>query len=300
MGHCIDIIYDFTTVPDITQMPREELCHTCHVGRLATMQASQYSVYDELYKKQLEYVYDKCDASGPTELPPPVEIPEPEPALFCPSETYYTTQHGDTCESIANATGVSAASLQIGNQQLLPRCSDLEAGVTICVPLGCETFYVRPSDTCTSIEITLGLIPFGKLKQFNAWLDSACSNLQPATDFYGKVICVSPQGGTWTPEPRGSRDIPPPGVIDGHTRNRVLPPEGVQVADGTTRNCGRWHIVEGGDSCVDICLEHPITAGLFRTVNPSLSTDDCTSSLRAGVALCVGPIYSWRSINTQT
>lgn len=277
MVHRIDIIYDFTTVPDITQMPLEELCHTCHVERLAMMQASQYSFYDEFYKEQLEYVYGECDASGSTEIPPPIEIPEPEPEPepFCPSGEYYMTQPGDTCESIANATGVSAASLYMGNQELLPDCSDLEEGVTVCVPLGCETFYVRPSDTCTSIEITLGL-PFGKLKQFNAWLDPACSNLQPSTDFYGKFICVSSQGGTWTPEPGGSADKPPPEAIDGYTKHRVSPPNGVQVADDTTLNCGRWHVVEGGDSCVGICLEHSITASLFRTVNPSLSTDNCT------------------------
>ena len=42
--YCNGIIANSTAVPDHTQMPRAELCHTCHVRRLARMQASQCSV----------------------------------------------------------------------------------------------------------------------------------------------------------------------------------------------------------------------------------------------------------------
>ena len=255
-------------------------------------------MYDAFYQEQLEYVYDKCGGSGPTELPPPITIPAPEPEPFCASETFYVTQIGDTCESIANATGVSAASLYMGNQALLPDCSDLEPGLSVCVPLGCKTYYLRPSDTCISVETALGL-DFGLLQQYNTWIDSACSNLQAATDFYGKIICVTPPGGAWTPDPESPNDGSPPEAVDGYTKTPVSPPDGVPVADGTTLNCGRWHVVESGDMCVNICLEYSITASLFRTVNPSLSPDDCTPSLRPGVALCVGPTYSWNSTDTE-
>ncbi|ETS75311.1 hypothetical protein PFICI_12255 [Pestalotiopsis fici W106-1] len=290
--YCNDIIANFSTVPDYKHMPRTELCHTCHIRRLALMQSSQYSIYNDYYKEVLQYVYATCGGSGPTNIPPPLtEVPTETPLYCVTGKHYTTTRKGETCESIANATSVSSAALYMGNQALIPDCRDINSGVNVCLPLTCQTYYVRPSDTCVSIETALEL-EFGQVRNFNQWINFDCSNLQVAAEFWGRSICVSPQGGTFT----GTVPAPAPTTAplgDGYTRNAVEPPAKKTVASGTTMNCGKWHVVASGDTCSAICIQEGIEAGLFRLVNPSLSTEACTASLKPDSALCVGPTYSW-------
>jgi hypothetical protein len=71
--YCVDIMQNFANVDDVQQMPSDELCHPCHVSRLAMMQASPFSVYDESYKSRLEYVYAQCGGEGPTDVPPAID-----------------------------------------------------------------------------------------------------------------------------------------------------------------------------------------------------------------------------------
>ncbi|KAF9871213.1 hypothetical protein CkaCkLH20_11382 [Colletotrichum karsti] len=296
--YCNDIIANFTAVSEYKKMPQDELCHTCHVRRIALMQSSQYSTYDGYYKELLEYIYSKCNAKGPTDIPPPLTKSQPEEAPYCVTGKRYITKKGDTCESIANATSVSSAAIYMGNQQLIPNCLDIDAGVSVCVPLTCQTYYVRPSDTCVSIEMALGL-EFDQIRTHNQWLYFDCSNLQDVTGFWGRIICVSPQGGTYT----GTVPAPAPTEAplgDGYTRNIIAPPEKAKVASGTTLNCGKWHVVADGDTCSKICIQEGIEASLFRLVNPSLVGSSCTASLQPSTALCVGPTYSWNSTISGT
>jgi hypothetical protein len=196
----IDIIAEFAIVSNITQMPRDQLCHAFYVRRLALMQASQFSIYNADYKAQLEYVYSQCNINGPTAIPPPLVANQPSAPLEIPAQSYcltgnrYTTKQGDTCDSVATISGVSTAALYMGNQKVLPDCQELAAGLTLCIPLTCTTYRVKSNDTCLSIEKVLGL-EIDAVRGYNAWIKSDCSNLQPGTDFYGKNICVSPQGG---------------------------------------------------------------------------------------------------------
>jgi hypothetical protein len=92
-----DVMANFTEVDSIEQLPRAELCHTCHARRLAVMQASQYSIYDQNYKTQLEYIYKACGTKGATEIPPPLDKPDPVVQPYCLSGKRYTTKQGDTC-----------------------------------------------------------------------------------------------------------------------------------------------------------------------------------------------------------
>ena len=287
-----DIIANFTEVDTYRDMPRAELCHTCYARRLAMMQSSQYSVYNEYYKEELEYVYETCGGKGPTDIPPPLMAEPPIPAPYCLTGSRYITVEGDTCESISNATSVSSASLYMANQELLKDCSQISAGIVACIPVTCQTYYVRPSDTCISIETALEF-EFGSLQTYNSWINHDCSNLQPATDFYGKMICVSPQGGSFT----GS--VPPPAATnppahDGYSPEVVSPPDDAPVAEGTTLNCGKWHVVESDDTCATICIQGSITIHLFQQVNPSLDAGTaCSNKLKVGTAVCVGPIWDW-------
>lgn len=181
----------------------------------------------------------------------------------------------------------------MGNQHILCDYGAVEPGISLCLPITCKTYYLRPLDTCVGIERALGL-SFSSVRNYNSWLDALCTNLHTATDFYCKIICVWPQGGAFSgtvPAPTGS-----PGTSDGYTRDAVAPPKDVPMAEGTTLNCGRWHEVIGKDTCSSICVKNGITISLFLTVNPSLKTGaSCTLSLDPGTSLCVGPTYIWNT-----
>lgn len=81
----------------------------------------------------------------------------------------------------------------------------------------------------------------------------------------------------------------------GNTFDPVEPPVNSTVADGTTIRCGKWHVVDEGDTCVSICLSSEINIALFLKMNPSLGTEyiQCTPSLVKGNAYCTAPNYGW-------
>ncbi|KFA47941.1 hypothetical protein S40293_09126 [Stachybotrys chartarum IBT 40293] len=212
---------------------------------------------------------------------------------ICLTGRRYTRRTGDTCESIARSNGVSAVALYMGNQNIMPDCSSVQPNVSICFPMTCDLHFIQPSDTCVSIDWSLGL-GIGHLRRYNSWINSACTNLHSATDFYGKVICVSPQGGSFTGTAAPPQETS--GPRDGYTRDVVEPPGTVPVAERTTLNCGRWHAVTVEDMCASICIRNGSIKGLFHDVNPSLAASDgCIESLQPGRALCVGPTYYWNT-----
>lgn len=99
------------------------MCSTCYVKRLAMMQASPYSIYDDYYERQLQYIYTKCGLKGNTTVPNSL-MPELEDnSLDYGTDEWYTTSTGETCDSIGFKRGVSSASLFIVNQYRLPNCS---------------------------------------------------------------------------------------------------------------------------------------------------------------------------------
>jgi hypothetical protein len=290
-----DVIANFTEVDSIEQLPHAELCHICHARRLAVMQASQYSIYNQNYKTQLEYIYKTCGTKGPTEIPPPLDKLDPVVQPYCLSGKRYNTKQGDTCQSISSGSSISAPFLYMGNQDLIKNCSSIPAGLSLCLPMTCLTHTLQPAETCFQVERALGL-EYGMVQRYNSWVDGACTNLQPATDFYGKVICVSPQGGTFVNPTKPALPNPTPFPADGHTKTKIPPPEGALVAEGTTMECGKWHVVISGDLCVKICLANGIDTLLFHEVNPSLAAGDgCDASLKEKTALCAGPTYNWKN-----
>jgi hypothetical protein len=51
-----DIIDSWDDYEDLDDMPKSELCSYCFGARLRMMQASAYSVYDELFAEMLKHV----------------------------------------------------------------------------------------------------------------------------------------------------------------------------------------------------------------------------------------------------
>ncbi|KAH6957702.1 hypothetical protein BKA56DRAFT_562250 [Ilyonectria sp. MPI-CAGE-AT-0026] len=290
--YCNDIIDEFSDVEEGEDLPRAELCHICYLRRLILMQSSQYSLYDEFYQQELELVYKVCGGSGPTDIMPPLKEKEVE-TPFCLTSKYYTTKEGDTCDSISKASGVSGALLYMGNQEAIGDCLKVPAGLKLCLPMTCKTYYVQPDDTCFSIETSQG-IRWDDVQFYNSWINHACTDLQSGTDFYGKSICISALGSlsSVTEVPSTQRKI---SSGNGPTFVLITPPKDAEVAEGTTLNCGQWHVVTKSDTCDSICKENDICEGnLLYDINPSLpGRDKCTASLVPGEALCVAPISGW-------
>lgn len=135
------------------------------------------------------------------------------------------------------------------------------------------------------------------VQRYNSWVNIACTNLQPATDFYGKVICVLPKGGAFVNPTKPVIPNPTLVLVDRHTKTKVALPKGATVAEGTTIECGKWNVVVRGDFCVTICLANVIDTVLFHEVDPSLAAGDgCDASLKEGTALCAGPTYNWKNL----
>ncbi|KAK5658312.1 hypothetical protein OQA88_2288 [Cercophora sp. LCS_1] len=200
------------------------------------MQSSRYSVYNDFYKANLEYVYAQCGGAGPTDIPPRLEV------------AAYTTKDGDTCDSVASASKVSAAALYITNQDVIRECQKIPAGLSLCLPPQCTTYRLRPEDICISIETAHG-IAIDSLSAYNPWINADCSNLHAAPDWYGKLICVSPPGGQHNdaagppaqaspgldPIPGGPGSGTSPGGSGGYSRSPTPPPSGAPLATAVTK-----------------------------------------------------------------
>ncbi|RBR26167.1 uncharacterized protein FIESC28_01058 [Fusarium coffeatum] len=298
--YCNDIIDEFSSPGDDESRPREELCHICYQRRFAVMQSSQYSIYNEYYKNKLEYIYKTCGRSGPTEILPPLK-PKQKELDFCLSGNYYTSKEGDTCDSISKEAGVSGALLYMGNQDDIANCREVPAGLKLCLPTACETYYVKKGDTCFTVESALGL-RIDSIPKYNSWVNRDCTNLQGGTDFYGKTICVSPLGSKATIEGvlKASIVKHKSSSANGPVVLRTDPPKEAKVAEGTTLMCGDWHVVTKSDTCTSICKENDICEDdLMLAINPSLTEKKCDESLVPGTALCVAPVSGWDSTKKE-
>jgi hypothetical protein len=285
-------------------MPQTELCSFCYVKRLAMMQTTPYSIYNQFYKTDLEYVYSKCGISGPTNIPPPeINLPILAPSFCVSGKTYTVPASGGSCNDVAAQFSVASAAVFMANSYLqatqIFNCSLIRPGTKLCVPLACEqTYAMTANDTCATIEDGHGLTR-GDLTLYNPWIDIECGNLQPAVTLYGNRVCLSPQNGRFNasiPLPgSGGGVIPPPQT--GYTDRIVPPPNGTSVAEGTTMNCGRWHETKSGDECATICLGDKIDISLLLTVNPSLgkTAAGCNAALVVGKTYCSGPVWGWDS-----
>ncbi|KZL82777.1 carbohydrate-binding module family 50 protein [Colletotrichum incanum] len=278
-----DVMNKFKTVFDIKDMPRDELCSFYHIEKLRLMQSSAYSTYDEEWKGDLEYVHSTCGLSGPTDVPPPLVVAEPDSPGLCISDEFYTTASSDTCDSIALAHNVASAALYMANSDLCG-CDLITAGQELCLPLSCPK-----TGRLVRVHRMAQNLTLGDVRRYNPWLNLDCPNIHVAAPVLRSVLCLGPQGAditTTAPVTIGPTAAPGPG--DGYTAVPVNPPEGAEVAEGNTVRCERWFV-----TCIGMCVQSGITSALFLKTNPSLNAADCSASLQIGAAYCVGPVYQW-------
>ncbi|KAF2706110.1 carbohydrate-binding module family 50 protein [Pleomassaria siparia CBS 279.74] len=296
---CNDIINSWTPVANLEDMPKSQLCSYCYGAKLMLMRSSPYSGYDQPFAVMLDYVNKNCGGTAaPSQpLPNPVKVNETSPV--CSSGKTYKTGAGDTCDSVALANSVSSATLFYTNPNLLD-CANIREGLTLCLPLGCQTYTVKTADKCVAVAVVHSST-WQDLVVWNAGIDAQCSNLYGATPSFGTTICVSPPGGKLDPETPTNSTLPPGngntgghgGNGDGYANEITNPPAGT-VATGTTSKCGDYIQAHTGTGCAAMIAPYAIMMDLFLAVNPSLkSVAECSSNIRDGVWYCLHPVKWW-------
>jgi hypothetical protein len=283
------------------EMPKAELCSFCYRERLAMMQRTPYSFYDEHWQSELKYVQAVCGVSGDTQLQlPPYHVPE-NPYDSCITETWYTTPDHMTCDQVALANKISSAALFMANQYRIRNCAQttkIPAATRLCLPAPCNRVHVIAGQTreeCFRIESNLtNRVAPGDVLRFNPWVGFECRNFNTSSQVYGNVICLGPPYGEYEGGATNN-DTTTPRPHDGYTYDLVPPPENATVAEGTTTWCGKWHVAVEGDSCAAICVGNQIPIDLFLQVNSGLGTSiaECSGNLMTGYAYCVTPRYDW-------
>lgn len=279
-------------------MPTEEICSYCYIQRNAMMQNDRYSIYNDFYKRRLEYIYSRCDVTGDIDVQEP-PIPPPQAEEYCLSDNKYITQDGDTCDSIALAHSVSSAALYMGNQPKFADCNNIVPGLELCIPLSCDLVYVvQANDTCFDIERNHRAdgVKFDDITRFNPWVDPFCSNLISWSDnVYGHVICLSPQAGfanaTVPGGSGGNSGEYTPKPPAGYSWESEPIPDGATLAPGTAVQCKLWYVAQEGDICPLLALLGPTTIDILLLVNPSLGTEysQCNGNIVPGLTYCVLP-----------
>lgn len=180
-----DLIAEFSSVISIREMPQSEMCSKCYINRLALMQSSSYSIYDDNYESDLELIYETCGETGPTDPPPPVSPKPDEGSTLCLSDKWHTaSQGGASCEQVASINNVSAVALYSMNPQIFD-CNSIPDSTELCLPLCCgRIISYTDKDTCSGLEAAHDLEP-GDLQRSNPWAYRDCSNLAGAIGFFG-------------------------------------------------------------------------------------------------------------------
>lgn len=279
-------------VTDVTDIPQSELCSYCMTEKLAMMQADAYSsAYESNWQTIYQEVAAQCnltisDFNATTSA---FNVSVPVTATNCVSGNTYTTVDGDTCDKIALAQGVSAATMFYMNSNI-HNCSAMDAGTDLCLPQTCSSVYsVQANDTCSSIAADNGLLT-RQVISYNSLLTANCSNLHATNPFWGSVLCVSTPGGTYNGTAPTTSD----------EATAVSAPDGSTVAADTTTDCGEWYVADSSGTnltCTQICLNYEIAINELTAANPSLNKTTCDADLVSGDAYCVNPLAGWQYPN---
>ncbi|KAH7305819.1 pectate lyase superfamily protein-domain-containing protein, partial [Stachybotrys elegans] len=282
-----DVIAGFGDAEGIDAMKTAELCSDCYIGRLKMMQSSNYSIYSQepFYQGALKAAVSRCSLANQPTATKDSPFPEnPTETPLCLSGVTYTTQSGDTCNSLALKYKVSSAAIFIGNPAILD-CNEIVQGVSICLPLPCDIYQLDSEDTCLHVEVKTGLDD-KSIMQLNPWIDETCENLQSAPETLGSVLCISIPGGDFTHNVTTEDSDP---AYSEYGSEVVSPPAGAILAEDTTTNCGAWQEIKEGDDCAQVLVRHHISLLLFTRANPSVSMENCSADLVPGLTYCVNP-----------
>ncbi|KAF8594967.1 hypothetical protein BDV93DRAFT_564879 [Ceratobasidium sp. AG-I] len=253
------------------------LCSSC---TLQTLVQSQQSVFDydpTFVSTTWPTIQSKCKITtaitDPGQAYLNITTPNAGP-VTCQSGKTYTVKSGDTCQAIAVSQNIGTNDL-IAINSILPGCTSIWVGQVLCLPLSCQTYTVKSGDTCNSIVAANAAdMSYAQFLSWNPTIDTWCSNL-----IAGMNICIRTPGTPFAPS------APTAGSIPTGTLITTATPAPTGTAPGAPTNCGRWYIVQPGETCNTVILSQGVTMADFRAANPQINAD-CTN-LWAATAYCV-------------
>jgi LysM repeat protein len=255
---------------------------------LQNRQSTPFSGYDASSAATWASIQSICGVTYPTEVQAPAASPtsvfgyanSSYSSTTCLSGNTYTVAGGDTCQAIAATHNVATGTL-ITLNQLLPGCTDIQAGQEICLPQSCTTYTVAAGDTCFSIAAAAG-ISYLNLLSWNPSVNNACTNLIADTE-----VCLSiPGGSAWN----GTTIAGATATQTAAYATTTAAAPGA-TASGTTLGCGKYYQVVTGDICQLVALNNSISVSTFEAINPSI--DEACDNLIPGLYYCVLPTADW-------
>jgi LysM repeat protein len=151
-----------------------------------------------------------------------------------------------------------------------------------CLPQTCQTYLVKPGDTCWSIAASAG-ITLTTLLGYNLTINPSCTNL-----LSGFNICLSPSAGTYTLTTIAGATVT---KTDTFATSTVPAPGPTPFK--TTPKCGKYYQVQTNDFCQLISLTASIPLALFEQINPSI--DAGCDNLVPRFYYCVFPTADWNA-----
>lgn len=133
---------------------------------ISQMQLNSPFGYDEAFTSAFTSLTSSCSKPGYAFTSPPPYVSATSTASSTPSAsptaeldpgcvTLYTTQAGDTCNSIAAPQNVST--FAVYGSSGLKDCSSLPAGIKLCLLGQCRRYQVQEADTCDGIIAAAGI-----------------------------------------------------------------------------------------------------------------------------------------------
>lgn len=181
---------------ELTDLPKDQLCSSCVIALLQQSQRTSFSNYDASVASQWGTVQSTCNINSPTDARPLVtnvtDSPGYAPSNYtassqCLSGNQYSVKPGDDCQKIATLQSVSTGTL-IAINNILPDCTDLLGGASICLPQKCSVYITQQNDNCYSIAASQG-ISYIELLSYNPTINPSCTNL-----LSGVNLCVGQPG----------------------------------------------------------------------------------------------------------
>ncbi|KAL2855714.1 hypothetical protein BJX68DRAFT_264068 [Aspergillus pseudodeflectus] len=146
------------------------------------------------------------------------------------------------------------SALQSANSDKITNCTAVKPDKELFIPLTCATLYVlHDADTCESMSLT------------RTFAGGVCARIIPGSTTSATISRrrYGSTGGSCVSRLRADSIIvsnPIPGVVVApggsmvYSSRVVAPPEGSEVAGGTTPYCGKWYTVSFSDeTCAAVC-----------------------------------------------
>lgn len=175
----------------------------------------------------------------------------------------YTIKKGDTCESVSKSQSVATMQLLLDNG-LQAYCHNFPTEGDLCIKNQCAVYTVQDGDTCKSVAKAHNITTV-QLRSYNPWIDGSCYNFNRTI---GTQICMDEPGAKYHPP---SKAVGIPTSVSSATTASTAVPTPTNVADKTTKECGKYYAVKKGEDCGVMVKKFGISREDLGILNPGLN-----------------------------